>query len=234
MRLGKQIQTVDRLNKLKPRLRFAFVCLLNTLIGHDGLPTLLRSPKVAAVGHSAPAVPAVDAPASDQECANCGSLAKKRCTGYDHGVERDGTKSPPTYHCSKYCQRYHWAKTHHHECKLAIDRRQLFRIGRLVQWAFYAAIKAMWSEGIVDVEEIEYTGGAPLRVKCYNYKTHDQPDFPSFPESGFNFKGYGGGLGEADKQAVLAKSARNGNVVCGLLDELVRGEFLLNMLLELH
>lgn len=90
-----------------------------------------------------------------------------------------------------------------------------------MQWAFYASTKAMWSDGITDVEKVEDTDGAQLGVK--RYLKHDLLDFPSFPESGFS--GYGGGLEEGDEQAVLAACARHGAIVCGLLDELVKGQF---------
>lgn len=186
----------------------------------------------AATDRTYAALAADDPPASDRECANCGSLATLRCTGCDHGVERDGTKSSPTYYCSKDSQCDHWAKAHHHECNLAIDRRQLFRIGRLVQWAFYASTKAMWSDGIVDIEKTEDTEGVQLRVQRHHYQKHDLPDFPSFPESGSNFKAYAGVLEEGDEQAILATSACNGDIVCGLLDELVKGQFSPTMLLE--
>lgn len=168
-------------------------------------------------------------PASDHEYANCGSLATQRCTGCDHGVENDGTKFSPTYYCGKDCQRDHW-RTHELGCKLATDRRQLFRIGRLVQWASYASTKAMWSDGVVDVEKVENTNGVQLRVHCY--QKHDLADFPSFPKSAFT--GYGGMLEEADEQAVLAALASNGDVVCGLLDELIKGWFSPAMILGLN
>jgi hypothetical protein len=158
-------------------------------------------------------------PASDHECANCSNLAKQRCTGCVGGIDDyDGNESPPTYYCGKDCQREHW-KTHQTDCKLASDRKQLFRLARLVQWAFYASTKAMWSDGILDVEKVEEVDGVQLRVK--RYLKHDLLDFPSFPESGF--AGYGGMLEEGDEQAMLATSARTGAIVCGLLDELVKG-----------
>jgi hypothetical protein len=174
---------------------------------------------VAAIDPTYSATAADVLPASDHECANCGNLANKRCTGCDRGVEINGDKSSPTYYCSKDCQRDH-RKTHEFHCKLAIDRSQLFRIGRLVQWAFYESIKAMWSDGILDVEKVEDTDRVELRVqRC---QKHDLPDFPSFPESGFT--GYGGGvLEEGDEKAVLAASARNPHVVCWFLDELMKG-----------
>jgi hypothetical protein len=119
---------------------------------------------VAAIDPTYSATAADVLPASDHECANCGNLANKRCTGCDRGVEINGDKSSPTYYCSKDCQRDH-RKTHEFHCKLAIDRSQLFRIGRLVQWAFYESIKAMWSDGILDVEKVEDTDRVELRVQ---------------------------------------------------------------------
>lgn len=53
-----------------------------------------------------------------------------------------------------------------------------------------------------------------------------------FPKSAFT--GYGGMLEEADEQAVLAALASNGDVVCGLLDELIKGWFSPAMILGLN
>ena len=58
-------------------------------------------------------------------CPNC-------ATGLDdRGQERK------TYYCSKPCQAKDWDAGHKLGCKVAIDRRPLFRIGSLVQEPFY-------------------------------------------------------------------------------------------------
>jgi hypothetical protein len=88
----------------------------------------------------------------------------------------------------------------------------------------------MWSDGVVDVEKIEDTNGVQLRV--HRYQKHDLADFPSFPKSAFT--GYGGVLEEADEQAVLATLAGNGDVVCVLLDELIKGQFSPPMIHDLN
>ena len=77
-------------------------------------------------------------------CANCGNPTRRRCTGCIRDDDDQASIGPPsTYYCSEIGQRGHWGTTHKIQCRRAIDRRQLFRLARLVQWAFYAGTKAM-------------------------------------------------------------------------------------------
>jgi hypothetical protein len=125
---------------------------------------------------------------SGQACANCGRFAKRRCTGCIRGDnDQDSIGPPATYYCSKACQRDHWETTHKIQCRLAIDRRQLFRLGSLVQWAFYAATKAMWYDHIMQVmrtRDTEVLDGAQLEL--WRRKRHDRTDFSIFVEGKFN------------------------------------------------
>ena len=214
------------------------------------------------------------------KCANCGARATLRCGGCVEGLDGNGDPSS-TYYCNQKCQKDH-RMTHKNDCKLAIDRRQLYRIGALVQHAFYVGTKAMWYDAILEarkidavaekdsavVREVEHASGASdkdrkeleyavgddsvevkvrdfgaeddvvkvskrklkrypwvdgeeVHLRCY--KRHDGPDFPAFPTG--VLPGYGGGvLEERDEQSMLAASASNGAVVCGLLNDLVIGE----------
>lgn len=71
--------------------------------------------------------------------------------------------------------------------------------------------------------------GEELHLRCY--KKHNGPDFPAFPSGPIT--GYGGGLlEERDEQSLLAASASNGAVVCGLLDDLLTGEYPLTVMYD--
>lgn len=68
-----------------------------------------------------------------------------------------------------------------------------------------------------------------MHLRCY--KKHNGPDFPAFPSGPIT--GYGGGsLEERDEQSLLAASASNGAVVCGLLDDLLTGEYPLTVMYD--
>jgi hypothetical protein len=169
------------------------------------------------------------------DCANCGNIAKQRCTGCIRDVNDQSNDGPPTtYYCSGDCQGDHWKTTHKTQCALAIDRRQLFRIGRLVQWVFYACTKAMWYVHIMQVvktRDTEVIDGAQLEL--WRRKRHDRSDFPVFMDAKFN-NIYDEKLEERDKQAVLATSARTGPIVRRFLNELVKGELCLVLLCDLY
>lgn len=165
-------------------------------------------------------------------CANCGSHASQCCPRCAEGLDANGNLST-TYYCGQDCQREHWTKTHETQCKLAVDRRQLFRIGRLVQWAFYASTKAMWYDQILDINKIEHVNGDDgAQLHLWRSKKHDAQDFPMFPTR--EIAGYGGVLGEHDEQAVLATSISTGAIVCEMLDELVKGEYFPTLPFDLH
>lgn len=252
----------------------------------DAPPTRTHS---SLYGTTATSSPAGDASAGamgsapeapkQNNCANCGARAKLLCSGCLEGLDGNGDPSS-TYYCIKKCQEDH-RKTHISECKLAIDRRHLFRIGALVQCAFYTGTKAMWYDEILElrklkpmvedddavVRDVEHASGASdearkevqhavgddsvevrvrefgadedvikvkvrakkrvawedgVEVHLWRYKKHDGPDFPEFPAG--HLPGYDGALEERDEQSVLAASASNAAIVCGLLSDLVRGE----------
>jgi hypothetical protein len=180
----------------------------------------------SALRASLPSSNDVDATATDKfaVCANCGSPATRRCLGCISDADEQGNADEPsTYYCDKNCQSENW-KIHQPQCKLAVDRRQLFRLGRLVQWAFYRSIKAMWYDRILEVKrtrDTEADDGAQLQL--WRCKKHDLSNFPAFAEGSFS-NVYGEKLEEYDKQAVLATSACTGAIVCGLMRQLVEGE----------
>lgn len=150
-------------------------------------------------------------------CANCGNPAKRRCLGCISDADEQGkADEPPTYYCKKGCQEKHW-ETHKLQCQLAVDCRRLFRIGRLVQWAFYQSVRTMWYDRILEVKrtrDTEALDGAQLEL--WRCKKHDLSDFPRFSEGSFS-NVYGEKLDEHDKQAVLATSAGTGTSVCALV-----------------
>lgn len=157
-------------------------------------------------------------------CANCGNPAKRRCLGCISDFdERGNADEPPTCYCDKICRKKHW-KTHKPQCQLAVDRRQLFRIGRLVQWAFYKSVRTMWYDRILEVKRTRDTGALDgAQLELWRCKKHDLSDFPKFSEGSFS-NVYGEKLEEYDKQAVLATSACTGTSICALVWPLVNGK----------
>jgi hypothetical protein len=148
------------------------------------------------------------------QCAHCSKPARQRCAGCAEGVDEHGNTSP-TYYCGSECQGNHWNQTHRLQCRLLIDRRQLFQIGSLVQWAFYESNKAFWYDGIAQVKKLELANESDnAELLLQRYKKHDGPDFPTFPKELFQE--------ERDEQAVLATSASASTIVCGLMEGLLR------------
>lgn len=155
--------------------------------------------------------------ASTHQCEVCKEAAALLCpncaTGLDaHGQERK------TYYCSKPCQAKDWAAGHKPECKVAIDRRQLFRIGSLVQEAFYQSSKAIWFHDFTKVKRIERTerdDGPRLLVWCG--EGQGGADFPAFPDDLFEE--------DRDERATLA-SATAVTIMSALVEDLVTGKCL--------
>jgi len=78
------------------------------------------------------------------------------------------------------CQAAHWAAGHKVECKVAVDRRQLFRIGALVQESFYQRSKAIWFHDVTKIKKIEHAekdGGPKLLV----WRGEGNVDLSAFP-----------------------------------------------------
>lgn len=157
--------------------------------------------------------------ATTHRCEVCKEAAGLLCpncaTGIDvHGQERK------TYYCSKACQAKDWDAGHKLECKIAIDRRQLFRIGSLVQEAFYQSSKAIWFHDITEIKKIEHTerDDAPkLLVWCG--EGQGGVDFPAFPDHLFE--------GDRDERATLASATSAVTIMSALVEDLVKGECLL-------
>jgi hypothetical protein len=151
------------------------------------------------------------------QCAHCSKPARQRCAGCAEGVDEHGNTSA-TYYCGSECQGNHWNQTHRLQCRLLIDRRQLFRIGSLVQWAFYESNKAFWYDGIAQVKKLELANESDnAELLLQRYKKHDGPDFPTFPKELFQE--------ERDEQAVLTTSASASTIVCGLMEGLLRSMY---------
>jgi hypothetical protein len=159
--------------------------------------------------------------ASDQaithQCAVCKSTAALLCPNCATGRDARGQECK-TYYCSKACQTKDWAAHHKLECKVAVDRRQLFRIGSLVQEAFYQSSKDIWFHGISKVEKNEHleTEDGP-RLLVWRGERQDGIDFPAFPDDLIDE--------ERDERAMLASATSAVNTISSLVDDLVEGEF---------
>lgn len=75
-------------------------------------------------------------------------------------------------------------------------------------------------------KRVAWEDGVEVHLWCY--KKHDDPDFPAFPTG--HLPGYGCVLEERDEQSVLAVSASNAAIVCGLLGDHAAGEYPLKVL----
>ena len=163
--------------------------------------------------------------ASDQatthRCAVCKGTAALLCPNCATGRDARGQECK-TYYCSKACQTKDWAAHHELECKVAVDRRQLFRIGSLVQEAFYQSSKDIWFHGISKVEKIEHpeTEDGP-RLLVWRSERQAGADFPPFPDDLFE--------DERDERAVLASVTAAVNIMSAFLDDLVTGKSLPNV-----
>jgi hypothetical protein len=152
---------------------------------------------------------------ASNSCATCAGPANYRCPTCADGVDMHGKEST-TFYCSKGCQRKDWGDTHKLACRLSIDRRKLYRIGFLLQWAFHGERRLTWHADIESVKKIEQAGdnnGPEIVVWCN--KNQESSHFAGFPDEL---------LGEEhDKQAVLACAAPGVVVVSGLLEQLLKG-----------
>jgi hypothetical protein len=138
-------------------------------------------------------------------CPNC-------ATGLDaRGQERK------TYYCSKTCQAKDWDAGHKLGCKVAIDRRQLFRIGSLVQEVFYQSSKAVWFHGVSKVNKIEHVEkDSDPRLLVWPGERRDGVDFPAFPDDLFEE--------ERDERAMLASATSAVTIMSSLVEDLVNGK----------
>jgi hypothetical protein len=142
------------------------------------------------------------------KCAICAGPANHRCGRCVEGVDMNGKKSP-TYYCGQECQREHW-DAHKIECGSSIDRNQLYRIGSILQWAFYRGREVTWHQSVQRVMKIDHTGGnndPKMLVWCS--KDQRGAHFAKFHEELFSE--------EREKQAVLAHEAPGALVVSILM-----------------
>jgi len=135
-------------------------------------------------------------------CPNC-------ATGLDpHGIART------IYYCGKACQAKDWAAGHKLECKVAIDRRQLFRIGSIVQETFYQSSKAIWFHDVRRVKNIEHAErGDDPRLLVWRGNGQGGVDFPAFPRNLVKE--------ERDERAMLASAISAVFVMDSLVGDLV-------------
>jgi endogenous inhibitor of DNA gyrase (YacG/DUF329 family) len=154
--------------------------------------------------------------AATHQCAVCKEGAALLCPKCATGVDALGQERK-TYYCSKACQAKDWAAGHKLECKVAVDRRQLFRIGSLVQEAFYQSSKDIWFHGIGKVKKIEHpeTEDGP-RLLVWLSERQDGPGFPSFPDD----------LVEEvrDERAMLASATSAVIIMSSFMEDLVKGK----------
>jgi hypothetical protein len=152
-------------------------------------------------------------------CVICARPTKYTCQPCLSSVDSQGNPSP-THYCTRKCQNEHYGNSHKHQCQSSMDRRQLFRIGALVQETFYELTRVMWYDGIAEVGKIDSMEGDQMddgaEVLLKRYKKHDGVDFPLFPKRMFL------DLEKSVEQAVLTTAAGNGAVVSELLGELVK------------
>jgi hypothetical protein len=152
--------------------------------------------------------------ASACQCANCTKPASHRCSGCVEGRENREKERQISY-CSKECQRAHWAAGHKLECKVAMERCQLFRIGAMMQWTFHRGRE----HGIKNVfyEDEGETGEGGHKHLVVQLDASDEGNFTRFPAELFPK--------EREKQAVLVDGAGKSAVAstAELLATLIKG-----------
>ena len=152
------------------------------------------------------------------ECAVCKEAADSFCpncaTGVDvHGITRT------IYYCGKACQTTDWAAGHKLECKVAIHRRQLFRIGSIVQEAFYQSSKAIWFHDVTRVKNIEHVErGDDPGLLVWRGNGQGGFEFPAFPMDLVTE--------ERDERAMLASTISAVVIMDSLVGDFIRGECL--------
>jgi hypothetical protein len=153
---------------------------------------------------------------SSNQCAVCKGPAALLCPKCASGLDAHG-QARKVYYCSRPCQAKDWDAGHKLECKVAIDRRQLFRIGSLVQGAFYQCSKAIWFQEISKVDKIEHpkTDTDP-RLLVWPGEKQEGVDFPGFPDDLFEE--------ERDERAILATSTSAVIIMSILMHDLVKGK----------
>jgi hypothetical protein len=150
------------------------------------------------------------------QCAICTQPAAHRCSGCVGGRDTSGKERQISY-CSKECQRKHWIDGHKLECKGAMERRQLYKIGAIMQWVFYSNREYVWHDEIEQVhhgDKCETDEGGHLVVQL---DASDEGSFTKFPAELFSK--------ESEKRAVLVACAGKTAVasMAALLAMLIKG-----------
>lgn len=150
-----------------------------------------------------------------RKCANCAGPGSHRCAGCADGVDIYG-KASSVFYCGTKCQREHWDATHSGKCKVAVQRRQLYRIGSLLQWTLYENRKALFYDEIENVKKVgQSLEGHSANLLIWRKTKADVKKFSNLPESLFE--------NERDKQAALAHQAPAMILMSGMLKELLKG-----------
>lgn len=85
-------------------------------------------------------------------CAHCRKDAILVCNGCHQARDAFGNEVAKTWYCSPNCQIQDWRK-HKAACRLAQDRRSIYRAGRTAQLAFYRYLEQFFDLGIAHVEK---------------------------------------------------------------------------------
>ena len=160
--------------------------------------------------------PMADTHATAHQCAVCKEGAALLCPNCATGLNAHG-QARKVYYCGKVCQAKDWDAGHKLECKVAVDRRQLFRIGSLVQKVFYQSSKSIWFHGVDKVKKIEHpeTEDGP-RLLVWLSERSDGPDFPAFPDHLIKDK--------RNERAMLASAASAVIMMSSFMADLVKGQ----------
>ena len=115
----------------------------------------------------------------------CKEAAALLCPNCATGLDVHAQKRR-TYYCSKSCSAKDWAAGHKLECKAAIDRLQLFRIGSLVQEAFYQSSKATRFHDVARIKKIEHMErDDDPKLLMWRGEGQGGVEFPAFPDDLF-------------------------------------------------
>ena len=154
--------------------------------------------------------------ATTHQCAVCKEGAALLCPNCATALDAYG-QARKVYYCSKVCQTKDWDAGHKLECKVAVDRRQLFRISSLVQEACYKSSRAIWFQEVSKIKRIEHpeTDNDP-RLLVWPGEKEDGVDFPAFPDDLLEE--------ERDERAMLAGTISAVIIMSSLVEDLVKGK----------
>lgn len=85
-------------------------------------------------------------------CARCRQSATHNCSGCRNAPDAEGGLVYTTWYCSPECQQKDW-RFHKYACKEAQARGSLYRVGGIIQLAFYAYLEKSFDVAITKVEK---------------------------------------------------------------------------------